>query len=758
MPNNPLTPAELQAYINPLGVPQMPAGYFLASPVSEPGPFAYRLFDASYISIGIIDPNRLGTGSTGLGTRYLADDGTWKLVSSISVATPTLAQVTTAGNTTTNAILAAQFQINGSTRNARLSSDNVGGFDINYNIGGTPDWRWFGGGTTALTTFKASGNVLIGVTSDAGYKLDVAGNTRVVGETRFTGNSYVAAGDFHLDNDRPVRWKDSGGTYRRAMLITAVNDFQFGPVDTGWAGQTYVKSGTGMQFLVNGVSGTSINAISINTSGQVGIGTTSPGDKLEVSGNVYANAFNATGTLTRYNSTGGIAIVGLAGNTYGTIQAYSTAGGAGKSLSLQPGGGNVLINTTTDAGYKLDINGTVRTTGLITATGGISTGILDYRISTIPVNTTFINDTSRLVQTPAAWIWHDILAFNRLTGSYETYNGTAWTAATINGELFAQKQDQSILIINNTTILGARWTFTSGNTPFSQGQWLILGLNWTPSQATVSILVESWNGTVWTTRHTSTTTYNATNYFAYVGDYAGDSQLRITITRTGGGNEFALSSIKLLSARPGDQGTGKEAEFPYYWNGNRNIGIGGNAQNTSKLYVAGPIYATANNVALVGVDVNPTFSSGSFTGIIQMAARFANRIHISNNYFLSIGANTVSADTNYGNGYITSFNQSFTINGSGGTPYFRLHHTTGNLVLQNGGTFTDAGYRLDVNGTVRVQSDLTVSSLTTDGPVVSNSGVLTSVAGYTGMVTIQQPTPLPPITFDIQNGIIVSVL
>jgi hypothetical protein len=80
MPNNPLTLQELQAYISTSGDNQMPAGYFLASPVSGTGPFAYRLFDASYISLGIIDPNRLGTGSTGAGNLYLSDDGTWKAI------------------------------------------------------------------------------------------------------------------------------------------------------------------------------------------------------------------------------------------------------------------------------------------------------------------------------------------------------------------------------------------------------------------------------------------------------------------------------------------------------------------------------------------------------------------------------------------------------------------------------------------------------------------------------------------------------
>ena len=110
MPNNPLTLQELQAYISTSGDNQMPSGYFLASPVSGTGPFAYRLFDASYISLGIIDPNRLGTGSTGAGNLYLADDGTWKPVSGgattldgltdVTISAPANAQVLTYNSTT----------------------------------------------------------------------------------------------------------------------------------------------------------------------------------------------------------------------------------------------------------------------------------------------------------------------------------------------------------------------------------------------------------------------------------------------------------------------------------------------------------------------------------------------------------------------------------------------------------------------------------------------------------------------------------
>lgn len=52
-----------------------------------------------------------------------------------------------------------------------------------------------------------------------------------------------------------------------------------------------------------------------------------------------------------------------------------------------------------------------------------------------------------------------------------------------------------------------------------------------------------------------------------------------------------------------------------------------------------------------------------------------------------------------------------------GTTVARIFTTTGNVVIQNGGTFTDAGYRLDVNGTARVQGKLSVGTPTATSAV-----------------------------------------
>ena len=99
MPNNPLTEQELyeisilRSLTPPLEVtgataPYMPKGYFSIPPHDQDGPVQWRRLNAGHITEGIMDPSILGTGYTGAGNLYLADDGTWKAI--------------TVGGTTTN--------------------------------------------------------------------------------------------------------------------------------------------------------------------------------------------------------------------------------------------------------------------------------------------------------------------------------------------------------------------------------------------------------------------------------------------------------------------------------------------------------------------------------------------------------------------------------------------------------------------------------------------------------------------------------
>ena len=65
-----------------------------------------------------------------------------------------------------------------------------------------------------------------------------------------------------------------------------------------------------------------------------------------------------------------------------------------------------------------------------------------------------------------------------------------------------------------------------------------------------------------------------------------------------------------------------------------------------------------------------------------------------------------------------------------GVNYMRMFQT-GNIVIQNGGTFTDAGYRLDVNGTARFQGNISLTQTVTTETVTSNKTVTIVINGTT---------------------------
>ena len=108
--------------------------------------------------------------------------------------------------------------------------------------------------------------------------------------------------------------------------------------------------------------------------------------------------------------------------------------------------------------------------------------------------------------------------------------------------------------------------------------------------------------------------------------------------------------------------------------------------------------STFRNSAQAYIGLNSDFSNGDYPGIWFNQT---NRT-VSNYAFLADGVNTI-------------FNAPTT-----GALWFRINNSTkikvndnGNISIQNGGTHTDAGFRLDVNGTCRIQNTLTLATGTT---------------------------------------------
>jgi hypothetical protein len=163
------------------------------------------------------------------------------------------------------------------------------------------------------------------------------------------------------------------------------------------------------------------------------------------------------------------------------------------------------------------------------------------------------------------------------------------------------------------------------------------------------------------------------------------------------------------------------------------------------------LVAAANSDVLVGLDINPTFTNGAFSSVINNTLRVSGVA----NFLGSVGINN-SAPTEklqidsgnivlvsgkyrmYNTGHGAYIDQSYTGDGYllelQGTKYLTVFRTTGNLVLQNGGTFTDAGYRLDVSGSTRLNGNTQITgslnvsgSITTTGTITAQTLVVQTI-------------------------------
>jgi hypothetical protein len=191
----------------------------------------------------------------------------------------------------------------------------------------------------------STGNVLIGTETDAGYKLHVLGNPNSKGVLgRMEGSSTLGA----------LIQYDRGSSYNWTA---------------GIGGASATAGIPGSYFGISETTNTPRFVIA-PTTGNVGIGTTSPDQKLQVGGNfhIYDEEGNTDASLFMTTGSSDTSTVKIASN--GTSYLNS---------------GSVLIGTTTNAGYKLDVNGTARVSGALSGTsatfsGAVSKGSGSFRI------------------------------------------------------------------------------------------------------------------------------------------------------------------------------------------------------------------------------------------------------------------------------------------------------------------------------------------------------------------------------------------
>jgi hypothetical protein len=135
-------------------------------------------------------------------------------------------------------------------------------------------------------------------------------------------------------------------------------------------GTTPITSGTVGRVLFEGTGNVlqeSANFFWDNTNGRLGIGTTTPTQKLEVNGAVKTTSVQASGisTLSTCFMYGYLTEDNNSNRIYLNANELDFWTNGGSSLRITKATKNVLIGTTTDAGFKLDVNGTART-GVLT--------------------------------------------------------------------------------------------------------------------------------------------------------------------------------------------------------------------------------------------------------------------------------------------------------------------------------------------------------------------------------------------------------
>ena len=254
-----------------------------------------------------------------------------------------------------------EVQDDGTTIVRRYTKFLFYGLQINDNSGGP--------GGMSLTGTPPSNNQIIGAaglsittstsfssTTGAAMQFNTSELSSTSGDVanfQFGGQANMQSGNATFSQLKLVPNFTTGGTYSGI-----VRGIYYNPSLSSVTGITSHRA-------IETVTG---NVLLGTTSGNVGIGTSSPGSKLTVDGNI--SVVNNNSIIGYVGSNQGMYLTGGAGefrfiNGNGAGWYYTWYQNGGVEKMRLSTGDNLLIGTTTDSGFKLDVNGTARVTGAV---------------------------------------------------------------------------------------------------------------------------------------------------------------------------------------------------------------------------------------------------------------------------------------------------------------------------------------------------------------------------------------------------------
>ena len=453
---------------------------------------------------------------------------------------------------------------------------------------------------------------------------------------------------------------------------------------------TAIYSGASAQankLQINYANGyTSGTGIVLQGDGNVGIGTTSPSSKLGVAGDITLQL-------------SGAAIRDINNNALLSVQSSNElwlgGGGAGFSTIFYANAaekmrlassGNVLIGTTTDAGYKLDVNGTGRFAASYTASGTVAIETWQRSGGAVSADMTY-NDANTSMNFGTS---------TSHTLNIKTNNTTALSLASTGAATFSSSVTATSLIKSGGT--SSQFLMADGSVNTS-----VL-----PSGAYLPLTGGTLTGALGGTSATFSGAFSASGVFttsaitgltAITGNAGGSAfsqsqGLAVGWNYTAGGGEVAFSSNK---------GAGSVGGYKFYdWNGTTATLLlsmlpSGAATFTSSVTGDGLISSAGEGFAAFDIKSNRT--TGNLGGI--SAIRGSESFPRSQVLFKVDGAITLSN----GDGTINVTEKVQLTSG-------------GNLLV---GTTTDAGYKLEVNGTGRFSGNVDITVANTPQILLTHS-------------------------------------